>query len=65
MTHRPSVGHMLIGAHVDQTDPIAEARARNASLVRFFLGDPQGYQGPEFRYAGGADGLKTAERMSG
>ena len=26
-----------IGAHVDQTDPIAEARARQAPLVQFFL----------------------------
>ena len=47
-----------IGAHVDQTDPIAEAQARGTSLVQFFLGDPQGYQGPEFRYSGGADGLR-------
>jgi deoxyribonuclease-4 len=49
---------MRIGAHVDQTDPIAEATARNAPLVQFFLGDPQGYKGPEIRYAGGADGLR-------
>src|SRR5918994_5983272 len=49
---------LTLGAHVDQTDPIAEATARQASLVQFFLGDPQGYKGPEFRYAGGADGLR-------
>jgi deoxyribonuclease-4 len=49
---------MLIGAHVDQTDPVAEAKARGADLVQFFLGDPQGYKGPEIRYAGGADALR-------
>ena len=31
-----------IGAHVEQTDPIAEAAARQAPHVQFFLGDPQG-----------------------
>ena len=47
-----------IGAHVDQTDPLAEAATARAPLVQFFLGDPQSYQGPEIRYAGGADGLR-------
>ena len=56
---------IAIGAHVDQTDPIAEARARNAPLVQFFLGDPQGYKGPEFRYAGGADGLRDDASAAG
>jgi deoxyribonuclease-4 len=56
---------MRIGAHVDQTDPIAEATARNAPLVQFFLGDPQGYKGPEFRYAGGADGLREDAAAAG
>src|ERR671915_598971 len=55
---RPA-GERPIGAHVDQTDPIAEATARGAALVQFFLGDPQGYQGPEVRYAGGAAGLRA------
>ena len=56
---------MQIGAHVDQTDPIAEARARDTTLVQFFLGDPQGYKGPEFRYAGGAEGLKADAEAAG
>jgi deoxyribonuclease-4 len=56
---------MLIGAHVDQTDPIAEAKARNAPLVQFFLGDPQGYRGPEFAYAGGAEGLRADAEAAG
>jgi deoxyribonuclease-4 len=51
---------LRIGAHVDQVDPIAEATARGATLVQFFLGDPQGYKGPEVRYAGGASALRAA-----
>jgi deoxyribonuclease-4 len=58
-------GMTRIGAHVDQTDPIAEARARGTSLVQFFLGDPQGYKGPEFRYSGGADGLRDDAAAAG
>jgi deoxyribonuclease-4 len=54
-----------IGAHVDQTDPIAEAKARDTTLVQFFLGDPQGYQGPEVRYAGGADALRADAEAAG
>lgn len=54
-----------IGAHVDQTDPIAEAKARDTTLVQFFLGDPQGYKGPEFRYAGGAAGLRADAEAAG
>jgi deoxyribonuclease-4 len=54
-----------IGAHVDQTDPIAEAKARGADLVQFFLGDPQGYKGPEVRYAGGADALRDDAAAAG
>ena len=38
-----------LGAHVDQTDPLAEASARSADLVQFFLGDPQGWKGPKCR----------------
>ena len=56
---------MKIGAHVDQTDPLAEAAAREAPLVQFFLGDPQGYRGPEFAYAGGAEGLKADAEAAG
>lgn len=48
-----------MGAHVDQSDPIAEARAREASLSQFFLGDPQGWKGPVVAYAGGAEALKS------
>lgn len=58
-------GHVAIGAHVDQTDPIGEATARGTTLVQFFLGDPQGYKGPEIRYAGGAAGLKADAEAAG
>jgi deoxyribonuclease-4 len=40
---------MLIGAHVDRHDPVSEAKAREADLVQFFLGDPQGWKKPEPR----------------
>ncbi|WP_329248694.1 deoxyribonuclease IV [Actinoallomurus sp. NBC_01490] len=35
-----------IGAHVDQTDPLASAAAKKAEAVQFFLGDPQGWKAP-------------------
>ncbi|MGY4719175.1 deoxyribonuclease IV [Naumannella huperziae] len=54
-----------MGAHVDQTDPVAEAQAREAQLSQFFLGDPQSYKKPEVRYAGGADALRAAAEAAG
>jgi deoxyribonuclease-4 len=42
----PAFGAPAIGAHVDPTDPLAEATARGADLVQFFLGDPQGWKKP-------------------
>ncbi|KGN39923.1 deoxyribonuclease IV [Knoellia aerolata] len=56
---------LTIGAHVDQTDPLAEAAARGTTLVQFFLGDPQGYKGPEVRYAGGAAALRADAEAAG
>jgi deoxyribonuclease-4 len=40
---------VLIGAHVHWDDPLAEAAAREADLVQFFLSDPQGWQKPQPR----------------
>ncbi|MGL5864774.1 MAG: deoxyribonuclease IV [Dermatophilaceae bacterium] len=54
-----------IGGHVDQSDPVAEAAARGATLSQFFLGDPQSYRGPVVQYAGGAAALKTAAEDAG
>ena len=65
MTAMSTGSPIAIGAHVDQTDPIAEARARQAPLVQFFLGDPQGYQGPEIAYAGGAEALRRDAEAAG
>ena len=62
---RMSSTAIAIGAHVDQTDPLAEARERHAPLVQMFLGDPQGYQGPEIAYAGGAAGLRADAEAAG
>jgi deoxyribonuclease IV len=56
---------LRIGAHVDQEDPVAEALARDASLSQFFLGDPQGWKGPEVRYSGGAAALRAAAEEAG
>lgn len=56
---------MLVGAHVDATDPIAEARLRGADVVQFFLGDPQGWKGPKVLYSGGAEGLREDASAAG
>lgn len=54
-----------IGAHVEQEDPVAEARARDTTVVQIFLGDPQSYKGPVVRYAGGAAGLRQDALAAG
>jgi deoxyribonuclease-4 len=56
---------LAIGAHVDQTDPIAEAKAREAEVVQIFLGDPQDWKPPTIAYAGGAAALKAAVEAAG
>jgi deoxyribonuclease IV len=56
---------LRIGAHVDQHDPIAEAKARDADVVQFFLGDPQGWKGPKVAYAGGPEALRSAAESAG
>src|SRR5881394_425867 len=50
---------MRIGAHVDRADPLAEAAAREADVVQFFLTDPQGYKTPPERPD--AEALRSAE----
>jgi deoxyribonuclease-4 len=59
------MAELHIGAHVDQADPIGAAIARGATLSQFFLGDPQGYKGPKFEYAGGAEALRAAAGDNG
>jgi len=59
------VSSLLIGAHVDQADPLAEAKARGADLAQFFLGDPQGWKGPKVAYEGGAEHLRADAEAAG
>jgi deoxyribonuclease IV len=61
----PSDHRLRIGAHVEQDDPLAEAAARSADLVQFFLGDPQGWKDPVVAYAGGAQGLRDGAAAAG
>ncbi|MFS3127717.1 deoxyribonuclease IV [Nocardioides sp. Bht2] len=56
---------IAIGAHVDQTDPIAEAQARGTDVIQMFLGSPQSYKGPVVEYADGAEGLRAAAEAAG
>ncbi|GAA1822795.1 deoxyribonuclease IV [Luedemannella flava] len=50
---------MRIGAHVEPADPLAEAAARGADVVQFFLTDPQAWTDPEPR--ADADALRAAD----
>jgi deoxyribonuclease-4 len=56
---------LVIGAHVDQADPVAEARARGTGVVQLFLGDPQSYKGPVVAYTGGATALRADAEAAG
>jgi deoxyribonuclease IV len=59
------VSPVRIGAHVDQSDPVAEVRARDGDVAQFFLGDPQGWKGPKVEYSGGAQALRSAAEAAG
>ncbi|MEU7865684.1 deoxyribonuclease IV [Dactylosporangium sp. NPDC049140] len=50
---------MRIGAHVDPAEPLAEAAARGADLIQFFLTDPQAWTDPKDR--ADAEAIRTAE----
>ncbi|GLY08541.1 MULTISPECIES: deoxyribonuclease IV [Actinoplanes] len=50
---------MRIGAHVDPAEPLAEAAARGADAVQFFLTDPQKYNAPKPRED--AEALRVSE----
>lgn len=56
---------MKIGAHVGQEDAVTQAKAIGADQVQVFLGDPQGWKGPEFGYAGGAAALRADAEAAG
>ena len=53
------------GAHVDQHDPIAEAKKIGADIVQFFLGSPQSFKKPQAQYPGGAVALREAAEEAG
>jgi deoxyribonuclease IV len=63
--HRPDPHRLLVGAHVEPTDPISAAAERSADLVQFFLGDPQGWDEPVVAYAGGVEGLRADAAAAG
>ena len=56
---------MKLGAHVDSTDPIADAVALGADIVQIFLGDPQSWKKPTTMSDGGAPALKAAAAEAG
>lgn len=49
---------MLIGAHVGQEDPLADAKALKIDAIQMFLGDPQRFEKPDPRPD--AEALKAA-----
>ncbi len=51
---------MRIGAHVDPANPLADAAARDADVVQFFLSDPQDWRPPP-KTRPDADALRTTE----
>jgi deoxyribonuclease-4 len=59
------MSELRIGGHVDQVDPVAEARSRDATLSQFFLGDPQGWKAPKLAYEGGPTALRAAASSAG
>jgi deoxyribonuclease-4 len=51
---------VLLGAHVEQAEVVQRAHESGAEVVQIFLGDPQGWKGPEITFPGGADALRSA-----
>ncbi|BDZ41737.1 putative endonuclease 4 [Paraoerskovia sediminicola] len=50
---------MRIGAHVDQSDAVAQAREIGADVAQVFLSDPQSWKGCDVTYPGGAEALRA------
>lgn len=57
--------NLELGAHVDQSDPVAEALARGAQIVQHFIGDPQGWKTPVLAHPGGSAALREAAEQAG
>lgn len=49
---------MILGTHVDQHDPIGEAKARGAQAVQIMLGNPQSFRDVSVAHPGGAEVLR-------
>jgi len=56
---------MIFGAHVDSTDPVAQAQQLGLGAAQFFLGDPQGWKGPKVGFPAGAEALREAAIEAG
>lgn len=56
---------VLIGAHVDEEDPVGEAAARGADIVQISLGDPRSWKGPVLAHGGGPQALRRAAADAG
>lgn len=56
---------MLLGAHVDATDPITQIDELGGQAVQIFLGDPQAWKGHDVAYPGGAEALRADATAAG
>ena len=56
---------VLLGAHVDSVDPLADAAALGADIVQIFLGDPQSWKKPAAMVDGGAPALRAGAEAAG
>lgn len=56
---------MLIGSHVESSDPVAGARSRSAQAAQIFLGDPQSFKDVSVAHPGGAAGLREEAAAAG
>jgi deoxyribonuclease-4 len=55
----------IIGAHLHEGDPVAQASANGANAVQFFLGDPQDWKAPSFPGGGPPDQLREEFEAAG
>ncbi len=60
-----STSGALIGAHVDPTDPVGQARAGGFAIVQHVLGDPRGWKAPTCAHPGSFAGLKAEANAAG
>ncbi len=56
---------MNIGAHVDESDAIGQARELGVPIVQILLGDPQSWRGPQISYPSGIEGLGADAKAGG